>query len=145
MRVLLKHTFLTQCVYDECCFYGNDLIVLAYVDDLLLLGKTTSINSVMQTLKKKFKLTSTELDQEVDFLAFEIKRQENNDFTLSQKQYLQKMFCFFQGFDYFNQKGRLKGYTKLKVITYCISHVNYYYYFFLQLCSKHRSTYWYCL
>ena len=64
---IMKSTNLTQCVFDECAYYDAGLILLIYVDDLLMLGRKQKINELVSTLKKKFKLTESRLNEEVDF------------------------------------------------------------------------------
>ena len=41
---LVNRLHLTQGIYDECLFTNKNTILLAYVDDMLLLGKKTHIN-----------------------------------------------------------------------------------------------------
>ena len=88
---IMRTTTLKQCVFDECAYYGRDLILLIYVDDLLMLGKKQKINELVRILKKKFKITETALNEEVDFLGCYLRKGEDGALFLSQRNYLDKV------------------------------------------------------
>lgn len=90
-QTLTKKLSLKQCIYEECMFTGQDLIMLVYVDDILLLGEKQQIRQLHRKLSKQFKLTATSLNQETDFLGCMIERNEEGIFFLSQTKYIHKI------------------------------------------------------
>ena len=56
-NVLCSKLCLTQCVFEECMFFKENLIALLYVDDIMLLGTTTAIDQTICKFKKEFKIT----------------------------------------------------------------------------------------
>ena len=59
-------------------------MLLAYVDDLLLLGHRQRISEVIRVLSKQFKMTRASINEETDFLRTWIKKESNSAFSLSQ-------------------------------------------------------------
>ena len=92
--VLKKNTSLKPSVYDECSFYGEGIIMLVYVDDILFLGRKQEINRLLKTLSKTFKLKSTNFDEPVDFLGCDL-RKEGNTYILSQLKYVHNIIQKF--------------------------------------------------
>ena len=88
---VVKFTSLRPMTHDECGFYSEDLIMLAYVDDLLLLGKREKIKHVLRALGKRFKMTKTEINAETDFLGTILRKEPNGSFTLNQIEYCRKI------------------------------------------------------
>lgn len=80
-----------QSIYDECfLFKGNsDLLVLVYVDDILILGTTNEVQQATRAIGKRFEITKSELNCEVDFLGCAISRSPNGEYKLSQVKYAQ--------------------------------------------------------
>ena len=96
VRTITTKTTLKQCLFDECAFFAQDIILLAYVDDLLLLGEKQIIQEVTRQLSKTFKLTSSELDEAVDFLGCTISRKEDGTIQISQATYIDKIIRKYQ-------------------------------------------------
>jgi Reverse transcriptase (RNA-dependent DNA polymerase)/gag-polypeptide of LTR copia-type/Integrase core domain len=83
---------LKQLQFDACCFKGEHLIVLVYVDDLLIAGTHDAINSFRQSLCGTYKFK--DLGPCKYLLGFEIDRRPEGIY-LSQKGYVEKLLSRF--------------------------------------------------
>ena len=86
---------LKQSIYDECFLSNADhsFLLLVYVDDLLMLGSPQQIHSATTMLKKKFKITCSDINNTVDFLGCNISRNSAGDYQLSQATYLNSILA----------------------------------------------------
>ena len=84
---ILAETDLKQSKFDECVFYAENILLLANVDDLLMLGEVLALNKLLDTLRKLYKCTYTKLNETADYLGCFI-RKEGDNITLSQSRYV---------------------------------------------------------
>lgn len=82
---------LKQSHHEPCLFFSRHLLLLVYVDDILLLGKDDILKQTYHQLKKKFQLTRTAINEEVDFLGCNISKDTKGRCTLSESSYIQKI------------------------------------------------------
>ena len=84
-------------LHDECGVFANkqkNLFLLAYVDDLLLLGEKRMLIEMVKRIQKSVKLTIGNVNEPTDFLGCRIiKNQET--FTIDQVEYVDKILQEF--------------------------------------------------
>ena len=100
LRNQLKQIKLKPAVHDPCLFKHEvkQLYLVVYVDDCVLVGTKTDIDSTIALIKRKFKLKESPLD---DFLGMTITRHPNH-VTLDLKKYESKAIGEF-GLDNANE------------------------------------------
>ena len=91
---ILAKTDLKQSKFDECVFYAEDTLLLANVDDLLMLGEVVALDKLLEVLRKLYKCTYTKLNEPADYLGCII-RKEGDDITLSQSKYVESILKEF--------------------------------------------------
>lgn len=79
------------CVFDECCFYKENLIVMIFVDDMLPIGLDEEINKFSTLVKKKFKVTESNINEKIDFLGCTIEKTADGIFHFNQTEYVHKL------------------------------------------------------
>lgn len=81
-----------NCVYT----YRKNVILLLYVDDIVLLGKTRkNINEVIEIIKKNFEIKIMGKTSKLLGVQFE---ERNNNLTICQQDYIEKMYERFEKF-----------------------------------------------
>ena len=91
--VLLAAGF-EQSTYDPCLFYCAFGILLAHVDDCLILGDESFIDRIFAFVKRKFNITTTGFNEEVDFIGCWI-RWNGSVLEVSQEAYIDKILARF--------------------------------------------------
>ena len=83
-RMMTEKMKLTQWNYDECIYTNAYCIVLVYIGDVLLVGKRQETRENGSRMSKFFQMTTTEVNQLVDFLGCRIFIDQQCLFVLEQ-------------------------------------------------------------
>lgn len=82
-----------RCIADKCLFKKDEVILLLYVDDILMVGPTEEmLNEIVKELEQKFEVT--DIGEANDFLGLKIIN-KNDHFLLSQKDLIIKILNEF--------------------------------------------------
>ena len=90
-KVLLAAGF-KQSSFDPCLFYNASGLLLAHVDDCLVLGKKQFILRVFTVVRRRFTITTSEINEPVDFIGCWI-RWEGNIIKMDQQAYVEKILA----------------------------------------------------
>ena len=83
-----------QSRYDPCVYFNNQIYLLLYVDDMLLIGKNKGeIEDLKRKLNEEFEMKN--LGSAKKILGINIFRNRPNTIFLSQKDYLEKVLSRF--------------------------------------------------
>eukprot|EP00971_Amphidinium_carterae_P034394 676820-Amphidinium_carterae.1 len=73
--MILKQLGLTQVRSDQCAYQNEDIMIMVYVDDLLLIGGDDKIKNFLQRLEQQLQLkhiTKLQQDQPLVFLGRQV-------------------------------------------------------------------------
>ncbi len=107
-----------QSENDPCLFFGNGIMVLAYVDDCIFFGKNgKAIDNVIETLRKKFDLTVNDVQEDTtvdvfNYLGIQVSINCNGVVTFKQQGLIQKILKYC-GMEDCNRKWTLAATTPL--------------------------------
>ncbi len=89
-----------QSENDPCLFFGNGIMVLAYVDNCIFFGKNRkAIDDVIETLRKKFDLTIDDVQEDAtvdvfSYLGIQVSIDCNGIVTFKQQGLIQKILKY---------------------------------------------------
>ena len=70
---------------DPCLYFGNDIVCLTYVDDVLFFARdATKMDELIKSLREEFKLTEEEDTNVFDFLGVYIRKHEDGSVKMTQ-------------------------------------------------------------